>query len=260
MKDNETNTLSTSNYEIITSNHMEYTYTKTLPDISHIETQTDLLNEFTNSIDIPLLTNNLKPKSFQSITEQLNDEYPTLITQPKSEQQSETQDYQSNSNQYSSLEQPPISIEPLPEQELPIFKSKTNKPRIIPKEEADTLNIPITQPIPSLQNHFSFNDSSDEIIIPSASVKEKIRRIHSAYGIHSVPFADINIPTIMTVLSHKPVALKKKKKFTYNDFNENYSKASLLKQEEQSSIIAARGKALLFRQKLKKNITVTKAS
>ena len=236
-KDSETNTSSIPTaYEIITTNNTEYIHTKPL---SHIETQTQHDN----------LLNDLNPKSFQSLT----DEYPTLITQPKSEQQSETQDYQSNSNQYSSLEQPPISLDPLPVEQdlpLPILKSKTVKPRIIPKEEAETLNIHV----PPIQTHFSFNDSYDEIIIPSASVKEKIRRIHSAYGIHSVPSVDITIPTIMTVLSHKPGALKKKKKFTYTNFNENYSKVSSLQNEQINNIIAARSKALLFRQKLKKNI------
>ena len=243
-KNNETNTSSTPNYEIITTNNTEYIHVKPLPDISNIETQTQPDDLFLNDLNL---------KSFQSTTEQLTDEYPTLITQPKSEQQSETQDYQSNSNQYSSLEQPPISLDPLPVEQdlpLPILKSKTVKPRIIPKEEAETLNIHV----PPIQNHFSFNDSYDEIIIPSASVKEKIRRIHSAYGIHSVPSVDITIPTIMTVLSHKPVALKKKKKFTYTNFNENYSKVSSLQNEQINNIIAARSKALLFRQKLKKNI------
>jgi hypothetical protein len=230
-----TNTPSTPiiTYEIITTNNTEYLHTNPLPDISHIETQTQ---------PVDLLTD-LNPKSFQSTT----DESPVLLTQPKSEQQSETQDYQSNSNQYSS------SLESLPVEHdlVPILKSKTVKPRIIPKEEAETLNIHV----PPLQNHhFSFNDSYDEIIIPSASVKEKIRRIHSAYGIHSIQPIDTTIPTIMTVLSHKPVALKKKKKFTYTNFNENYSKASSLQNEQINNIIAARGKALLFRQKLKKNI------
>ena len=255
-KDNETNTSLIFNYEISATNSIEHIHTKAPRDTSHMETQTDLLKEWNHSIDIPLLTSNLVPKSVHSVTEQSNDEYPILITQPKSEQQSEvqTQDYQSNSNQYSSLEQPPISIEGLPEQEPSILKSKTNKPhvRIIPKEEAETLNLP-TQTAPSYQDHFAFNDSCDEIIIPSASVKEKIRRIYSTYGIHSDPPDDITVPAIMTVLSHKPVASKKKKKFTYSDFNESYSKATTLKQEEQSSIIAARSKALLFRQKLKKN-------
>ena len=245
-KDNETNISSTPiTYEIITTNNTEYIHVKPLPDISNIETQTQPDDLFLNDLNL---------KSFQSTTEQLTDEYPTLITQPKSEQQSETQDYQSNSNQYSSLEQPQISLEPLPiEQDLPlpILKSKTVKPRIIPKDEAETLNIHV----PPIQNHFSFNDSYDEIIIPSASVKEKIHRIHSAYGIHSIqPSIDITIPTIMTVLSHKPVALKKKKKFTYTNFNENYSKSSSLQDDHINNIIAARGKALLFRQKLKKNI------
>ena len=229
-----TNTPSTPiTYEIITTNNTEYIHTKPLPDISHIETQTQ-----TQPDD---LLNDLNPKSFQSTT----DEYPVLITQPKSEQQSETQDYQSNSNQYSSLESLPVEHDL-----VPILKSKTVKPRIIPKEEAETLNIHI----PPLQNHFSFNDSYDEIIIPSASVKEKIRRIHSAYGIHTIQPIDITIPTIMTVLSHKPVALKKKKKFTFTNFNEHYSKASSLQDEQINNIINARSKALLFRQRLKKNI------
>ena len=97
-----------------------------------------------------------------------------------------------------------------------------------------------------------------EIIIPSASVKDKIRRIHSAYGLttHSRQASSLldefTEPKILTVLSHKPVQSKKKKKFTYNDFDENFTKEKVLEKETQQNVIALRGKALLFRQKLKK--------
>jgi hypothetical protein len=267
VNDMETNTETINTNTISINEEIQYILIKEKPKYFNTEIQTEIetKDKEINTDKLILTTQITKNETLQYISQKDNINKTNSLNQnklktPKHEPETPNQNYQSNSNQNATFEHSsPPTIETSPhdkETDLPKNIIRKTCIRIIPKEEAELLNIVTVEPTPKLK--YSFKDTDEEIIIPSASVKDKIRRIHSAYGLTTYSrqasslLDEFTEPKILTVLSHKPVQSKKKKKFTYNDFDENFTKEKELEKETQQNVIALRGKALLFRQKLKK--------